>query len=189
MPIIPGPHAKVIRPNPNRYQEGVYFLARTVEQILSLAFFYHRLTDQLTSGSLSGIEYEQARYSHIACHSMLVVELHKLVDNNKDAWSFDQLFKEWKRYEHDQEKQSIVLAAIADLKVKLAALTGYRHEKLAHQSKKIQMTQLTALPSKIKHLQEIVEVMDMFVAGPIPYTLYLHDTLEQLDLRDLMDLT
>ncbi len=189
MSIILGPDAKVIGADPNRYQEGVYFLARTIERILSLAFFYHRLTDQLTSGCLSGIEYEQARYSHIACHSMIVVDLDKLVDQKKAAWSFDQLFKEWKRYEHNQEKQSTVHAAIADLEGKLAASTDYRNEKVAHQSKKIQMTEWNALPRKIKHLQEIVEVMDMFVASPIPYTLYLHDTSEELDLRDLTGLT
>lgn len=188
MSIIPGKYAMVSRSNPTRYQEGVFFLARMIQQILSFVFFYQRITEQLTSGTLSGLEIEQVRHTHIALHSMIVIDLHKLVDHGRNNWSFMQLFKEWEKYEHDQTKLSVVKDAIEILEKKLESLTTHRHNEEAHLSKKGQMSDLTTLPTKINNLQEIVNVMDMFVASPIPYSLYVHDTSEEINLRDEMNL-
>lgn len=186
--IIPGHLALVARSDPKPYEEGVYFLAQTITQTLSLAFFYYRLTRQLTNGSLSGVDYAQARYSHIACHNMIAINMNKLIEKRKDSWNFHQLYKEWCRFIHDVNEQQVVLGAINDLRVKLSSISDYRRGKIAHQSKNDEIGIATALPREIKYLDDIVRIMDMFIDGQIPYSLYLHESSEKLDLRSELNL-
>lgn len=188
MSIVLGKYAMILRSNLNRYEEGVWHLARMIERILSYAHFYNRLTDQLINANLSDLDYEQVRYSQIACYDVAVIDLHKLVESKKDTWNFDQLFKEWKKYEHHKEKQNTAKNSISDLRKALASQIEYRHEKVAHQSKRIKPTNVTVLPTQIDYLQDVVNLMDIFVDGPINYTLYLHNANQELDLRKLLAL-
>jgi hypothetical protein len=183
MTILPASEAHFVRSSPSRYQEGVYFLAQIVERCLANAFFYHRLEDQIASGRLHGVKYEQARYSSIAIHDSIVADFHKLAEKRKDTWNLWQLHKEWSKYQNDTSLQKKVISLIMDLELRFKSLSTYRHDQIAHQSKSLKMTQLTALPRRIIHLDKIVQVVDLFVDGEIPYSLYLHESGEEIDLR------
>jgi hypothetical protein len=135
------------------------------------------------------MEHEKAYYSFMACHTVIVAEIHKLLDKRQDSWSFDQLFQEWKLLEHDVSRHAAVSASIRSLQKTLSFQSDYRNTRLAHQSKGVRPTDLTALPEKIDHLQEVLDVMDEFVSSPIPYSLFMHDLGEELDLRSLLGLT
>jgi hypothetical protein len=183
MPLISGKSALFVRANPSLYQEAVYFLGRLVERTLALSFFYHMLIDQMNSGTLQGVEYELARYSHIAIHDLIVSNMHKLIEQKRNTWNLQQLFKEWSKYQKDPQLQQEAKNEIDDLKKILERLTEYRHDHIAHQSKKVKMTMLTVLPDRIEYLSDIVRVMDLFVDGEIRYSLYLHESEERIDLR------
>jgi hypothetical protein len=165
MVIMQASEAHITRSSPSRYQEGVFFLARAVKSCLTLAFFYHRLIDQMKSGALHGLEYEQARFSSIAIHNSIVVDFHKLVEKRRNTWNLWQLHKEWSNYENDKSVQDKTLSLIKDLDQRLKSLSAYRHDQIAHQSKEIKMTQFTALLMRIAHLDKIVRVVDQFVIG------------------------
>ena len=154
-----------------------------VERCLAYAFFYHQLVDQMNSGALHGVEYEQARYSSIAIHDSIVVDFYKLVEKRRDSWNLLQLHKEWCKYENDIALQDTVLSFINDLEHRLKSLSTYRSKQVAHQSKEIKMTQLFAPPRRIVHLDKIVHVLDQFVDGEIQYSLYFHESGEEIDLR------
>ena len=188
MAIIPAREAHLTRSNPTRYQEGVFFLARLVKECLSYAFFYHRLIDQMRSGDLQGVEYEQARFSSFAIHDSIIVIFHKLVEGRRDSWNLRQLHKEWCKYQQDKTAQQSVLDLIKALEQKLQPLVDYRHDKVAHESKSVKMTMLTSLPDRIGHLESIVTVVDQFVDGDISYSLYLHESGEEINLRNALDI-
>ena len=181
--VIPGQLAIVDRSDDRPYAQGLHFLARIMRETLGHVFFYRRLTKQLKGGSLQGLDYEQARFSHIATFDAIVVNVTKCIEQRGDTWNLDQLFKEWRKYEHEEAKGKEVLAAIERLRVKFEWLEQFRHRRAAHQTKDDEVTMLTSLPDDIRGIAELVEVLDMFVEGQIPYPLYLHESSMELDLR------
>jgi hypothetical protein len=114
---------------------------------------------------------------------MLVIELNKLIERRRDSWNFEQLEKEWRRLVPDAKRWAQVLDAVSRLKAELRWVSRYRGENVAHQSKADKETIFTALPDEAPSLAKVVELMDMFVEGAIPYKVYLHDTQAELDLR------
>jgi len=91
--------------------------------------------------------------------------------------------KEWARYIHDYDLIEEVSADIDKLREKTKGFIVLRHEKLAHQSKKDKIKRLTAMTRKIPYLDVVVNLMDKFVEGTIPYILYVQDSSEEVDLR------
>jgi len=80
--IIPGNLAQVVKSSdPSPYEEAVYFLADIVHEILTLSYFYHRILIQFSEDMYSGLDYEQAKCSLVACHNLIVVNLAKLVES------------------------------------------------------------------------------------------------------------
>jgi lysyl-tRNA synthetase class I len=187
--IIKGKSAFIVRSSPTKYQEAIYFMARTVQDILTNAFFYHRLNDQMSSGEIKGVDFAQARFSSYAIFDSISVDISKLLEKKKNSWNFGQLFKEWTKYENDTDEENEVKAAISLLETTFRWLIDFRHDKVAHQSKKIEMTMLTALPQRIKNLKEVVETLDLFVDGEIPYRLHLLENGDDIDLRAGMGLS
>jgi len=175
--------AHAITSNPSPYEEGVYFLTTTVHEVLTLSFFYQRLANELASGALSGIPYEQAWYAHVAMFDLIAVDLSRLIENRGDSWNFDQLFKLWVRLVNDSSRQRATRQAINGRATRFDWLAHYRKNKVAHRSKKIPSNQLTALPQNVDGLDEVARVMDMFVEGQIPYILHFHASSQQINLR------
>jgi len=188
MTIIPGQLAMVHRSDSRRYADGVHFLARIIREILILTLLYRRSLAQMKSGALHGLDYEQTRFASIAYFDTIVINIAKLIESRRDSWNFDQLYREWRRYEPDEDRQKKVLAAVASLRDKLHWLKDYRDENAAHQSKDKEITTLHALPSDIPSVADVVALMDMFVDGGIPYFLYLHESGDQVDLRSELGL-
>lgn len=188
MGVIPGHLAMVQRSDDRPYAEGVHFLARIIQETLALYFFYLRLANQLKEDDLRGVEYTQAWYCYVACFQTMVINITKLIEEDRSTWNFRQIFREWSRYEHDVMKKKEVSSAIATLQEELSWIEDYRHRKAAHQTKDDQTTILTALPHELKSLRDILGMMDKFVDGNIPYTLHLHESGEEIDLRKELSL-
>jgi hypothetical protein len=183
MAIASGKSVFLVRSSPTKYQKALYFVARTVRSALINAFFYHRVDDQLGSGKLNGVDYEQARFSSYALFDAVAVDISKLLEKRKDAWNLQQLASEWKKHEKDPNKHREVTKRRGELESNYEWLSKYRHEKVAHQGKRIEMTMLTALPPRIRGLDKVVEILDLFVDGEVPYTLYLHENGVEINLR------
>lgn len=182
--LIPGNLARVVQSeNPSLYKQAVYFLANTVNEILALSYFYHRISTQISEGMYSGIDYEQARYSRGACFNLIVVNMAKLVETGPKVWNFQELKKKWREYIKDDELVKDVSNDIEKLRKMINGLVSLRHEKIAHQSKKDTITTLIATPRQIPFLHEVVNLMDRFVEGTIPYNLYIHDGSQEINLR------
>ena len=183
MGVIPGHLAMVHRSDDRPYAEGVHFLARIIQETLTLYFFYRRLANQMKVNDLQGIELTQAWYCYVACFQTMVVNIAKLIEEDRNTWNFRQLYREWSRYEHDVQKQDEVSKSIDNLQDGLSWIEEYRHQKAAHQTKNDQTTMLTAMPQELTSLPDLVGMLDMFVEGKIPYTLHLHESGEKIDLR------
>lgn len=184
MNIIPGHLAMVQTSDDRPYAEGVRFLSRIIHETLALSFFYQRLAWQMNNGIHHGVDYDQARFCHLACFHTMVINIAKLIEKDSKTWNFRQLHREWSRYEHDVINQDEVLSAIKNLRENLAWIEEYRHHKAAHQTKDDRTSILTALPQDIQSLGNVVRMMDMFVDGKIPYTLHLTESGEEIDLRE-----
>lgn len=186
--MVPGSLALVHHSDNREYSVGVYFLAKIIKETLIFAYFFKRMTIQLTRENYSGVDYEQTRYCQVACFTSIVVNIAKLIEDKKDTWNYEQLFKVWSRYETDGAKKSIVSDSIKELKSHLKWIKQYRHTKIAHQTKDDEISILHFHPNDINFLCDVVAVMDMFVDGAIPYKLYLHESGEELDLRKELNL-
>jgi hypothetical protein len=132
---------------------------------------------------LKGVDSEQERYAQIATFTTIVINVAKLLENKSTTWNLLQLCKEWTRYAPSKHAIKDAQATIAAVQAKLAWLVELRHSNEAHQTKTNPLTLLTVPPLKIDFMPDLVRAVDVFADGPIPYTLHLHESGQNLDLR------
>lgn len=188
MGLPAGETALVGRTKPTEYEEGLYHVAHTVRDMLTLAFFYGRLRGELRGEALSAIDREQSRWSSIACLELAETYIRTLFDSDKRSWSFHQLLKLRKRLAHAREEEREIQDRIDKLEQTFAEDKGSRAASTARGTKAFEMRGHASSPDRVGHLQELLELMDLFVSSPIPYKLPTSTQAVDWDLRELLRL-
>lgn len=182
------------------YERGIHDLANVVRDILIAAYFYGRWEERLAADGLAGMERELAIHSQQALFKELVLQESKLFDKKKDNWSLDQLLQKWQEVIDDRVRVKAVQSGMERLRQFLQADREFRNREVAHIGKQVSkhlrhlpnaenVIELTLPPQNFTYLQEIVDLLDMFVSTPIAYTFHMRDTREEYDLRHLLGLT
>ncbi len=130
---------------PTPYEAGLHHLAWTVQEMLSLAYFHRRLTKQIAAGAFQGVNFLQAQHSLNAWFKIIIIDLSKLLESNKQKWNLRQLYEVWRPHINDEVEEVKVLDQIESLRTDLKGWLDVRHERTAHQAKSIPPTSLSML--------------------------------------------
>ncbi len=177
-----GRWAYVIGTGNSKYDLGLYYLSREINELLT-AYYYSRLNaSRLVPEEVYEIKSENAepRFLEKVLSVFVSVTLSKLIEHKRDTWNFHQLLKEAKNLNWANYRE--IEQAVTEFEKKIKYIKNSRDELFAHTSKANRPNVLHIMPDYDGFIIEAMKTLDMFVEGMIPYKLTDSESNE-VDLR------
>ncbi len=170
------------------YDLGLYYIGEIMNEVLKAYYYSKQNISKLTLEEAYEIKREnfEVYFTDRVFKAYIDINLSKLIENDKKAWSLYQLLKVIHKYNWPDEDG--IKNAIESFTIVIRDIRTSRHERIAHLSKK-NRPNVVHINYELTDYRNIIEkavmLVDRFVDGKIPYLLYCSES-EDIDLRAIV---
>jgi hypothetical protein len=170
------------------YDLGLFYISKVVDELLQTYYYAKINLSKMVPQEVHEIKKENYEFSfiHRVFCAHLDINLYKLIDTNKKAWSFLKLQGITREFDWGDKVE--IGNAINAFSNKLKEHRLARHERHAHisQQNKPNVIHVSARLGRYQIvIREAMELLDRFVDGKIPYSLY-YSEIDDYDLREMI---
>jgi hypothetical protein len=170
------------------YDLGLFYMSGVVRELLQTYYYAKINLSKTVPQEIYEIKRENYEFSfiHRIFCAHLDINLYKLIDTNKKAWSFIKLQRVTREFNWGDKDE--IENAIHSFSSKLKEHKLARHQRHAHisQQNKPNVIHVSARLERYQIIiREAMELLDRFVDGKIPYSLY-YSEIDDCDLREII---
>lgn len=172
----------------SEYEAGVYFIGQEVRSMMRRHLYVTRLMMKLpinpdVTELAKDFDHMQRMETVFILTNENGLSMRKLVENNKNSWNFDKLYKQIRNRLRIKESEALE-SKVIDFRKRWAEYKTFGDRSAAHLSKTVKAKSML-IPINLEHsVYHAMMLLDEFVEGKIVYM--IETKKQKVDLRKFM---